>query len=99
MSENKNKFEEKIDDLKDWQDNQYNIGKYYDPNQKPNLFKIIQGMPLLFIVMGVMMLILAVVIVIKGISFTSIVQSLGLIFLGVAFIIGGQQRLKRQSDD
>lgn len=99
MSGDRNEFEEKVDELKDWQNNQYNIGRYYDPNQKPNLLKVIQGKPLLFIVLGIMMLLLAVVIVIKGMSFVSIVQSLILILLGLAFIIGGKQRYERQSDD
>lgn len=100
MPENRNDFEEEMEELEDWQENQYNIGRYYDPNQRPNLFKFLQGMPLLFLVLGIACLGLAVFLgVVSEISFATIVHIGFLVFLGAAFIIGGKQRLERCKKD
>jgi len=90
---------DKLEEVKDWQENQYDIGRYYDPNQNPNLFNFLKRMPILLVVAGIVALLLAVVIGVSSGFIANIHFVILLSLIGIIFIIGGKQRIERNNNN
>jgi len=86
----KNKFQNDLDDLKNWQDNQYNRGYFLGSGNIPRPTLMLCKKPKLLIYIGILFAILSILCIIYiGMSSGTI----WLIILSIVFLLGGFLRL------
>ena len=88
----KNKFQNDLGDLKNWQDNQYNRGHFLGSGNIPRPTRMLCKKPKLLIYIGIFFAILSIPCIIYiGMS----TGTIWLIILSIVFLSGGLLRLNR----
>lgn len=92
--ENLNEFEKEISKLKEWQDNQYNPGYYYDTGRVPLPIGGLSKYPYLIFILGILtMLPIIFVLIVNRFSLSTLYYVIFPLILSTTLIIGGIQRI------
>jgi len=86
-----------LNDLEEWQENQYNPGYWTGGNIPPHLKYPKKPLGILFIIMGVFSILLVTVAVIQDLSLDNVFGNILGLFMALLFLIAGIRiiRLKR----
>jgi hypothetical protein len=92
MSKERNIFQKDMDDLREWQENQYNPGYYIGTGRTKMPLANLTSQPLLLLIIGILGLVSVLTILI--LSDATILDLLFPMILPTFFIVGGALRLK-----
>ncbi len=90
----KDNLQKELDDLKDWQENQYNPGRYIGTGRVPKVVSGLSKYPVLLIILGLIGLLPLTIILIF--SEVNLIELLLFLAVPAVFIVGGILRLKNR---
>lgn len=84
-----NKFEEQIEEVKEWQQNANNPGYYVGTGRATLPMKNILRSPVILILIGVICLVISICNIVGEFSFSSVMGNLTMLIIGAGLLIGG----------
>ncbi|TCW34275.1 hypothetical protein EDC21_11941 [Thermohydrogenium kirishiense] len=88
-SNKKNEFEKELDDLKEWEENQYNPGYYIGTGKIPEPIKGVGKYPFIQIIIGLIILIPIIIAIIDETDVLNIISFIIPAIIGLSLIYGG----------
>ncbi|PHO06762.1 hypothetical protein BFT35_09250 [Thermoanaerobacterium thermosaccharolyticum] len=88
-SNKKNEFEKELDNLKEWEENQYNPGYYIGTGRIPEPIKGVGKYPFIQIIIGLIILIPMIIAVIDETDVLNIISFIIPAIIGFSLIYGG----------
>ena len=86
-------LQEELDDLKEWEDNQYNPGYYIGTGRVPRPLRNLGKYPILLILFGVLNLIPFIVHILRKTKFINMWGSIIMLLISALLIYGGFRRM------